>query len=140
MVCDFIVITTHIIHQIIIIQHIFKVGNICNTERRGRARGRGTGPAREPVVAARNDAPAATDNDGEVSFKEASSLAPARRSERPKHGSVTFNMSPASEPTVAFKTASAPGDGRPHLGMAAPSCKNIRNSISVDGRTGSVFV
>ena len=84
-----------------------RAGNIYNTERRGRARGRGAGPAREPVVVARDGAPAAMDDDGEVSLKEPSSLAPARRSERPKRGGVTFKTSFASEPTVAFTTASA---------------------------------
>ena len=47
------------------------------------------------------------DDDGEVSLKEPSSLAPARRSERPKRGGVTLKTSFASEPTVAFTTASA---------------------------------
>jgi len=47
------------------------------------------------------------DDDGEVSLKEPSSLAPARRSERPKRGGVAFKTSFASEPTVAFTTASA---------------------------------
>ena len=62
-------------------------------------------PARKPVIAARDGAPAATDDDGEVSFKEVSSLAPVRRSERPKRGGVAFMTAPASESAVAFKTA-----------------------------------
>ena len=46
-------------------------------------------------------------DDGEVSLKEVSSLAPTHRSERPKRGGVTFKAPPTSEPIVVFKTASA---------------------------------
>ena len=75
-------------------------------------------PAREPV-AARGGASAAAD-DGEVSFKEAPSLAPApapARSERRKAGGgVTFKTAPASEPTVTFKTV--PAGSAPPGGVA----------------------
>ena len=37
-------------------------------------------PARDPSIAARDGAPAATDDDGEVPFKEAPSLAPVHAS------------------------------------------------------------
>ena len=57
MACDAIVIISHVIHQIIIVQYIFKVGNTYNTECRGRARSRGAGTARasplSPLATAR---------------------------------------------------------------------------------------
>ena len=56
-------------------------------------------PAREPAIAARDGAPAATGDDGEMAFKEALSLAPVRRSGWLLDQAATF---------ASFKKAGAP--------------------------------